>query len=1028
MIPVTLTIKGLYSYQNETFIDFTKLTAAGLFGIFGAVGSGKSTILEAITFALYGETERLNSRDGRGYNMMNLKSNEMLIDFEFSCGSPKEKYRFKVSSKRNKKRYIETTAFDRKAYQLIGNAWQPIAKSATELLGLSYDNFKRTIIIPQGKFQEFLQLKETERVQMLKEIFNLEKYELGPQVTILTKANDLKISHTEGQMHVLPIIDEVAMQEKQNALNIHQKQLGAYTLELQKKQEADKAFESLKQLFADLQIKTKQWNRLKEDEQTFLRLEKEVNEYEICEKLFKSLFENKLKKEKSVKEKTEHFAKQKMAFEALKVVINEGEAVLQNLEVGYKTRENLLQQAAELEKITFIKQLKTTIDDFEKRVKKGCELISKKEIESLQVKTGITTLQDLVLAQEQSLPDTSKLIELSSWFATMNQWLTELAKALKEMEEVQNKLPNTLHLIEQQLKKFYPEIVFDRIPPAGIETVQTKADQLRLSNNTVLKALTEELAHLQLSQKLEQFVLTIQPGLECPLCGSVDHPHILSVENVTEGMNLLKQKMKDVEESNAVIQQCLIALSGLYAEYTSQQILAQQKAEYLAKLTSDFETYKSSFLFSGYSISDEQRLQKELQQFEEMRKAINELRNQITGRQTEVEKLSNEINKFKAAVEKLNRDKSQFMGEQKILQSQIIFHQLVDELTRGNEELQINITRLQKQYEEITREFERFDKSLQQNRTELGILTGKLEEMENQLFFENGELQVIIISIESLLQEKKYIDDDIVMKILDKKINIVVEKENIFKYQKDLFAADVQKKNAEEKVAGMHYDEQIHLTHSAELTLLSKTIIQKTELLTTFKNDLQKIKEQLAERIRLQADLDKLIERSANLKTLSNLFRSSGFVNYVSSVYLQNLINAANNRFHKMTRQKLLLELTEENAFSIRDFMNNGEVRSIKTLSGGQTFQAALSLALALADNIQHLTKSSENFFFLDEGFGSLDKNALSVVFETLQSLKKEHRIVGVISHIEEMQVEVQINLLVVNETETGSRIYESWK
>jgi exonuclease SbcC len=170
MIPVSLTIKGLYSYQEETTVDFTNLTAAGLFGIFGAVGSGKSSILEAITFALYGETERLNSRDSRSYNMMNLKSNDLLIDFIFTCGDCDHKYKFTVSARRNKKKFNDAGTFERKAY-VWQNNWIPTPLNAEAILGLSYDNFKRTIIIPQGKFQEFLQLKEGDRVQMLKEIF-----------------------------------------------------------------------------------------------------------------------------------------------------------------------------------------------------------------------------------------------------------------------------------------------------------------------------------------------------------------------------------------------------------------------------------------------------------------------------------------------------------------------------------------------------------------------------------------------------------------------------------------------------------------------------------------------------------------------------------------------------------------------------------------------------------------------------------------------------------------------------------------
>ncbi len=168
--------------------------------------------------------------------------------------------------------------------------------------------------------------------------------------------------------------------------------------------------------------------------------------------------------------------------------------------------------------------------------------------------------------------------------------------------------------------------------------------------------------------------------------------------------------------------------------------------------------------------------------------------------------------------------------------------------------------------------------------------------------------------------------------------------------------------------------------------------------------------------------------RAETIKTLKNLFKASGFVNYVSSVYLQNLINATNERFSALTRQKLRLELTESNDFIIRDYLNEGKTRSVKTLSGGQTFQASLSLALALADNIQSMSKSQNNFFFLDEGFGSLDKESLAVVFQSLKSLRKENRVVGVISHVEELQQEIDSYLKIENDTESGSRIIRSWE
>ena len=187
------------------------------------------------------------------------------------------------------------------------------------------------------------------------------------------------------------------------------------------------------------------------------------------------------------------------------------------------------------------------------------------------------------------------------------------------------------------------------------------------------------------------------------------------------------------------------------------------------------------------------------------------------------------------------------------------------------------------------------------------------------------------------------------------------------------------------------------------------------------------LKSNIETRLLLNVQLEQVQLRAENIKTMKSLFKASGFVNYISSVYLQNLCNAANDRFFKLTRQKLSLEITEDNNFQVRDFMNSGKVRSVKTLSGGQTFQAALSLALALADNIQKITESNQNFFFLDEGFGSLDKESLSIVFDTLKSLRYENRIVGVISHVEEMQQEIEVHLRVVNSEETGSKIWESW-
>ena len=199
MLPLKLSITGLYSYQKKQTIDFEELTNAGLFGIFGAVGSGKSSVLEAIGFVLYGETDRLNKTDKRAYNMLNLKSDRANIEFEF-LNFEERKFKFVADWKR-KKRFEETTTIERLAYEWKEEQWIPMTSAeATEIIGLTYENFRRTIIIPQGKFNEFLGLKGKERSDMMKEIFHLERFDLSYKVSALQRDTTSKLDFLKGEL------------------------------------------------------------------------------------------------------------------------------------------------------------------------------------------------------------------------------------------------------------------------------------------------------------------------------------------------------------------------------------------------------------------------------------------------------------------------------------------------------------------------------------------------------------------------------------------------------------------------------------------------------------------------------------------------------------------------------------------------------------------------------------------------------------------------------------------------------------
>ncbi len=222
---------------------------------------------------------------------------------------------------------------------------------------------------------------------------------------------------------------------------------------------------------------------------------------------------------------------------------------------------------------------------------------------------------------------------------------------------------------------------------------------------------------------------------------------------------------------------------------------------------------------------------------------------------------------------------------------------------------------------------------------------------------------------------------------------------------------------------GKDFSEEEFIRQQTALAGLKKELDMAIGFLATLRADLKRIRQLFDDKKELLSEQTRLRNRAEHLRTMTNLFKGTGFVQYVSSIYLRQLCDHANVRFHKMTRNQLSLQLGENNDFEIIDYLNEGRSRSVKTLSGGQAFQVSLSLALALAESVQSHAQADRNFFFIDEGFGTQDPESAGVVFETLSHLQKENRIVGIISHVEELKERIPVSLNIVKDEEKGSLI-----
>ncbi|HZG75863.1 MAG TPA: SMC family ATPase, partial [Paenibacillus sp.] len=180
MKPIRLTIQGLQSYREEQTIDFSRLAEAGVFGIFGPTGSGKSTILDAVTLAMYGAVERAGSGI---QSIMNAQEESLSVSFAFqlSDGAERRTYRAERTYRRKpdgtvEQRLCRLCEETSDGTIVLADKAGEVNAAVASLIGLSMTDFTRAVVLPQGKFSEFLALKGKERREMLQRLFRLERY------------------------------------------------------------------------------------------------------------------------------------------------------------------------------------------------------------------------------------------------------------------------------------------------------------------------------------------------------------------------------------------------------------------------------------------------------------------------------------------------------------------------------------------------------------------------------------------------------------------------------------------------------------------------------------------------------------------------------------------------------------------------------------------------------------------------------------------------------------------------------------
>jgi len=1026
MIPLKLTIEGLYSYRSRQTIDFTNLTQSGLFGIFGGVGSGKSSILEAISFSLYGESQRLGGKDNRSYNMMNLKSDRLYIDFEFRIGLD-NRYRFVVQGKRNSKRFEDVKSFDRSAYHFENDQWMPIdIKSIEAITGLNYENFHRTIIIPQGKFQEFLQLSASVRTNMLMELFNLSKYDLFLKITGLESRNNTNITRISSTMEGIGEVTPERITELSDKKSKLQSGLETLKKVIEGKVKDEQKLEILKKLTDDIASKKVVQENLIRSEVQIKELESRIMEFERMTRIFKSdtiqladaeqHYESSNRQLKDAREKLikikEEYAVIHPVYEALKK--------------EYDKKELLIREAEELERYAEVKKIEKLLELLSGSAEGLLNKLQENEGLILSGKQQHEAKTKELEEKRKSLPDIRKLADVKAWF-------TEKKRLHKEISDRRIKEGDIVKAIQEIYYNMMTEMtasgIFETIPEgAGLIKFQDIINVRKTELESLKTDLDTRRSGLEIRHKLEEYAAELHDGQPCPLCGSENHPDVLNPTDVTAKLEKLKTEAKAFDDQQ---KKCSSLEKSLTSGQTLEKAHSMQKENLkreLLSLKAEEKEHEDKFTWKEYDKEDESRIISDEALYEQINIAISRTEKELGEISITIERNGKILESTRIEAGKVDNQISSAKSQMEILVSQIrlIDMQLLKELSA--DQLLVKAKERRNQHDDLVSKFSDADKKRENLSIEINTLSGQVSAMKraNDDFLDRMEM--IKQKVASKLKENGGVELTYVLEVLGQDVDVEGGRKRIEKYKQDLESVRNYLEEKIKELSGRVYDETMHEQLKEEIQTKKDAMEATNREIGELQKEITTLATNAARYAVLKTELDEIRLRGKDITELKNLFWGSGFVNYVSTIYLQNLCKAANERFYKLTRQQLGLELGPDNSFNVRDYMNEGHVRSAKSLSGGQTFQASLSLALSLADSIHRIAGSSENFFFLDEGFGTLDKETLEVAFDTLKSLRKENRIVGVISHVEEMQAEIETYLKVSNDEEHGSIVKASWE
>ncbi len=1014
MKPLELTISGLHSYREPVKIDFSPAIEAQIFGIFGHTGGGKSTILDAITLALFGRTDRL----GRSLKeAINPHCQELSVSLTFEVAGKVFKVSRTIPREGRSRVLLWRKQEDR--LQEIAEKDQEVSRNLDSILGIAFEDFIRMVILPQGKFDRFLFLRPEERARMLGRILNLERLgePLYEQVREECQRHLRELEGLKGQLEAL----RWATPEALTKLNRRIKALAWGREQLDRKlKKVSQRLSRLKELKEWLE----QEQRLEFELKTLTREAPKIKELKTKLRLAQALAPHS-RDLKRLRDIDTDIDREQKAKERLLAQLDKAQERLKKAEERHESFEK--RYSEELENLSARAEKAQRALKLEERRQKANE-----EIKNLHGHLkGILAEIDQVKKQQHRLQQSLWSLEARKKKISLELAQLKFGKKEKELLKLLEASPLSEALALEKTwreKRKRKKKIKEALEEKGHRLAQefnlsfVEAGNLLQQIKGLLDRLQQEkerlLLEIQAREIINQLAENLKAGLPCPVCGSREHPSPAQKKKDSE----TSQRLRALEDQIKKIKRFLEEAEGLTQDEARLKALVEE-ITLLGERTNQIrsEIINQTGLPPLFSLAD---LQREKERLLNLHYQETDLREESRRVLEQLGRVQQEALQLQEKLVRLGQEKEQLSVRLRERQRELAeLNQEIRELT-GKVSPDKLIIKIQTQMEELNREKNRLKEEvteLRQHSQGLEKKAAEIREHLNQLY---KEKKTLLTQTEELKRRFKATLEELYQLLLPPEVMKELE-EQIQSFEKRQTSLASRLEEVRRKINDLGpglSPEEIPALEDLK-TRLEKAIGWLNQQMGRTTEAERRLREALKQRKDLLRQEKETRAASELAHELKRLIQGKALVKFATRFYLAQVVSLANQMLEDLSGGRLFLAPPDEELnLAIHD-LAAGNVRSVKTLSGGERFLVSFSLALGLSGYIQAQRAKPINFFFVDEGFGSLDADLQQQVAKVLERMLAEGRVVGLITHLEAFREIVPAYFWVEKDPQHGSRV-----